>query len=146
MKEKRRKGARKINNRHIYRGKRVDNGEWAFGCNSYDGAGRNTIDVINNLDEYEEMFVIDPDTLGQCTGLKDKTGTLIWEGDIIQQQINDYVCERRAIKWDDNTASFICGAINNIRYYIFADTETIEVIGNIHDNPELLREGENGET
>jgi len=130
-----------MNNRHIYRGKRIgihagDNGEWAFGCHSYDGAGKNTIDVINNLGQYEEMHVIDPDTLGQCTGLPDCNKKLIFEGDILKSQ-NQII----RVVWNCENAAFdlinkYCGS------YRARAILKCEVIGNIHDNPELLREVE----
>jgi len=132
-----------MNDRHIYRGKRVDNGEWAYGCHSYSGDGRHTIDVINNLDEYEEMHVIDPATLGQCTGLPDCNKKLIFEGDICR--IQDYECNY-VVEWIGAAWFLIIKDSDFDNEWLYQYAEECFIIGNIHDNPELLREGENGET
>ena len=150
-----------MDDRHIYRGKRIgihagDNGEWAFGCNSYSGDGKNTIDVINYLDQYEEMHVIDPDTLGQCTGLPDCNKKLIFEGDGVRlpetgslayvewgatEDLNrdPAVCDAWVLHWLSGRAR--AKFRTDLGYW----ADKVIVAGNIHDNPELLREGENNE-
>lgn len=73
---------------------------------------------------------VEPETVGQCTGLKDNNGKLIFEGDIVARGE-----DKAVIKYDDETASF---------YMRWVETETFiedcEVIGNIYENPELLED------
>lgn len=86
-------------------------------------------------------FPLDSGELIQCTGLKDKNGKLIYEGDIIGGLFGGYV------KWCDSCKSFEmffddeCGACNGDIYWyeIVEDDGKLEVIGNIHENEELLK-------
>lgn len=82
-------------------------------------------------DDYE----IDPETRGEYTGQKDKNGQEIYEGDVVATEMNGcrYVQE---VVWSDVTNGFSfrghgCGPM-------FHKPSCMEVIGNIHDNPELL--------
>ena len=68
----------------------------------------------------------------QCTGLKDKNGKLIYEGDIIL--VDDDKCP---VEWDSENARYNVVGYGEIAYLNYND---IEVIGNIHENPELLKE------
>ncbi|MEG1608929.1 MAG: YopX family protein [Clostridia bacterium] len=82
-------------------------------------------------------------TVGEFTGLCDKNGKNIFEGDIISSDNNG----KFIIKWNNNKAKFVCGFVNKSEDY-FGDyycnlsdkyiKQTFNVIGNIHDNPELL--------
>ncbi len=92
---------------------------------------------------------IDPDTVGQYTGLKDINGKEIYEGDIIKgldSTKNDIL---HVVKWDDQTASFEAYLIPFDKHLHkgplsqnWLDFFDKEVIGNIFDNPELLKGGE----
>ena len=144
----------------LFRGKRIDNGEWVEGyfvhCKSqFDDESGRTAEIIPHCSdriykgEYNsfDVFEVILETVGQYTGLTDKNGTKIFEGDILKYQINI----KTAIV---GKIVFLCGAFVfeseeldrecDIAFATFADDEIalpedcIEVIGNIHDNPELL--------
>lgn len=117
-----------------FRGKRIDNGQWVYGFLADD-------DYINDINSVDLSSIeVDPETVGQFTGLLDKNGREVYEGDIVKHipRNETYVCEWTAIH-----ACFTF--VENIEYgesYYFQkiDEKKIEIIGNIYDNPELLNE------
>ena len=130
------KGTREI----LFRGKRIDNGEWVEGyfVNLWliHYQKHQPIITDNNAVSYD----VDPSTVGQYTGLTDKNGKKIFEGDIIKRfwlGAEIIYC----VRYDGEGAHFIGKAMNKSGFTTFDnDGEMFEVIGNIHDNPELLED------
>jgi len=118
-----------------FRGKRIDDGKWIYGYL----AGT---DSINNIDEvaYPNEDVA-PETIGQFTGMLDKNGKEIYEGDIVRyyDDIEDELVSSHVI-YHKESCSFcadptkLCGDYIGITAYW-----QFEVIGNIHDKPELIK-------
>ena len=117
----------------LFRGKRVSDGEWLYGS-LLQVNRKGATECCIHSDRYSHL--IDHATVGQYTGLTDKNGKKIFEGDIIEN------IDGRAIVFFDKTP---CGF-----YMRFLDAyddtpldmgemwDETEVIGNIHDNPELM--------
>lgn len=126
----------------LFRGKRIDNGEWVEGNYSVMLSGRVTIQPIGRIITYEVL----PTTVGQFTGLTDKNGKKIFEGDIVKRfNSRGQEVMRYAVKWNTDCCMFVL--ICEYTYLGEYDTdftvyygEDLEVIGNVHDNPELLKE------
>lgn len=136
-------------NMGLYRGKRIDNDEWLYGS-----LLKVTIDgetawlIFGNAFEFANGGVrslshaqVDPNTVGECSGVPDKNGKKIFEGDILRFR---YTGENRgvdgvaAVIFEDGKFGVKWGWHSELVALTgFANT-SIEIIGNIHDNPELL--------
>lgn len=135
-------------NRYTFRGKWVDNGEWVLGglveCELYGSETGYFIQAPQPFNMEPPCHKVDPATLGQCTGLRDKNGRLIFEGDIVQLKNNlagymDNDYEYAKIVWKDIYAAWVIRSGEWRDDELFADfCREYEVIGNIHDNPELM--------
>ena len=137
----------------LFRGKRTDGGEWVYGypvgwqdeegdISIVDSRFGACIDESGNLMMLEAPFVakVDPSTVGQYTGITDKNGIKIFEGDILRV-VTNYYSNRNEHKITVNfeeieNDSF--GEPYTIGYCIMGGEW--EIIGNIYDNPELLKE------
>lgn len=122
----------------LFRGKRhKDYGEgWVYGVPFFDYAG----DCIMKNDTGEK--VVTPDTVGQYTGLTDKNGTKIFEGDIVKLRLLAAKMEWKGVCEYRNGAFGLAWQYAGERYCTFAGTcnAEYEVLGNIHDNPELMED------
>jgi uncharacterized phage protein (TIGR01671 family) len=141
----------------LFRGKRLDNGEWVEGQLLYFKSSVNAEEfalIVEGCewDNSNDWFNIGkrakviPETIGQFTGLLDKNGKKIFEGDILKQKWEYYKNQLVVISYDQ--ASFGYATKSDFRRGVsdpIDDSEyglsigTCEVVGNIHDNPELLK-------
>lgn len=120
---------------YLFRGKRKDNGEWVEGYLYITHNGVYEIGCYNTQMNIERWtFEVDPATVGQFTGLMDKNGKRIFEGDIVRDVDTGNI---RTVEYHRNRFVFV----SLLRHFFdVIYEEDWEVIGNIHDNPEL--EGE----
>lgn len=148
----------------LSRGKRTDNdeGEFVYGIpvegEVVDGVGKETYIITNPglqwVDgvymTYDECIEVDPETVGDYTGLTDKNGREIFEGDILQCE-NEYGSYTTSIYCEENTLCVDVSWLDNFDYTSIGFAESIwkkqnyevEIIGNIYDNPELLEVKQN---
>ena len=128
--------------RGIWRAKRKDNGEWVTGYYvRLNGKAHRIYSGFAEIDcggYYPSCYTIDPSTLGECSYIPDKNDTIIFEGDIVEY--DNRICEIKYIEW---LAMFDMEPVGGKRYEEPTLSKIISpdmlVIGNIHDNPELLR-------
>lgn len=120
----------------LFRGKAINGGQWLYGhFTEYAG----TSQIWTATDDGTWNAIVDPATVGQYTGLTDKNGVKIFEGDVLRygETIHRAVFEQR-----NGTAYFglVYGSQETLPFGHYQDLRQLEVIGNIHDNPELLKE------
>ena len=138
----------------LFRGKRTDNGEWVYG-NLVRGCDKKYSYIVEfgNEELCRNYVDVNPETIGQYTGLTDKNGKRIFEGDMINpfdDEIDKMVVEFRLGQfllclygergymaeygWEEE-GNYVCFEADPLSIY----GDDIEVVGNIHDSPELLR-------
>lgn len=155
-----------MKDRYLYKAKRVDNGEWVIGnliTNVFFRLGQSIpyilcpdkaeYDCFEDFTEENGIFEVRPDTICQCTGLKDKNGKLIWENDIVKDLFSDACAQ---IKYGSYQSCFDSTKTEHVGFYVgwsgkytkryrkdlgyWINMVNAEVIGNIFDNPELIKE------
>ena len=129
----------------LFRGKRTDNGKWVYGF-PFAYQARLVVEGIETWDG--DRHSIDPSTIGQYTGLIDKNGKRIFEGDIIDMteewwdasgpaHHDSPIC---AVEFDEFTGGFNPFANYDCDCGVYINASGCKVIGSIHDIPELLGE------
>lgn len=153
-----------MNREILFRGKRVDNGEWIEGYLFDDGLPKPKRFFIGGFGIYEydgipnqwainrqDFTEVDPDTICQYTGLTDKRGKKIWEGDIIKYHFGEVYAP---VKFGEYQSCFDSTSTSHVGFYVDWDKNhnfrkdlgywiklvDAEVVGNIFENPELLEE------
>ena len=131
-----------MNDRYLYRAKRKNWRElpkemwWVEGY--LYGIWERRYILWGMTNDVPNMVEVDPSTICQCTGLKDKNGNLVWENDVVRIKYDDDFSEVGWIKYSN------CGVRYNFVFgteiYSIDDSCDIEVIGKIFYNPELMNE------
>lgn len=127
-----------------FRGKRLDNGEWVNGDYHRRADNVHTI-IAMEPDKYGKVFYavnqVIPDTVGQFTGLLDRNGKDIYEGDIVANDFGNNNIVNMTVEWCTDGYWALHEIDGDDTMHFVADyLKEIEVIGNIHDNPELLND------
>ena len=141
----------------LFRGKRTDNGEWETGSLVIirDGCSDKEVFIADKMTGYHTPVI--SETVGQYTGLTDKNGVRIFEGDILRGFEYPFCSNNNGefnyfaeIVWFDDSSAFgiytLKNPKSNVRGILEGNTDYLkyfnvdkwEVIGNIHDNPELI--------
>lgn len=138
----------------LFRGKRVDNGEWVYGSLIVSGAPYldNACTIVSFSGGVPQFYAVQDCTVGQYTCISDCCGNRIFEGDILRQVVendpSEYnpcgtVGDVRVVGYDQKRCGWVpfacgdgCGCCETDVYR----SRYMEVIGNVYDNPELLEE------
>lgn len=141
-----------MNREILFRGKSIDTDEWLYGHLFNYGLTAPTnvpcisVCVPTSWEEACNLYAVHPDTIGQYTGLKDKKGTKIFEGDILEyigkRKDNVNKVYRRKVVFHEGMFALLSKelqAYSALNYHGMKDGRSAwRVIGNIHDNPELI--------
>ena len=133
-----------MEDRYLFKAKRVDDGDWLVGyVVKYWYTGKEKYYIVPSYVSDLYAIEVDPSTICQCTGLKDKNGKLIWENDVVgfwdtystENGQAEMDCIGKVV-WDDETISF--QVTNRLSAESYEVLDECSVIENIFDNPELL--------
>ena len=139
-----------MNDRYLYRAKRKNWRElpkemwWVEGY--LYGIWERRYILWGMTNDVPNMVEVDPSTICQCTGLKDKNNKLIWENDIVDASLGWWHASDPAghdskiikVEWDDGYCGFTPFADYDCDCGVYIESNDVKVIGNIFDNPELL--------
>lgn len=140
----------------LFRGKRTINGDWVEGNLFIPDLPNTATQILIGTNIYRIPYDVTPSTVGQYTGLTDKNGKKIFEGDIVKYKQTDaakrnnktIICIGKVI-YNTKTASFAVESKDKegIKYFDYFPIKSCENIGNIHDNPsnELLERSNNSD-
>lgn len=138
----------------LFKAKRIDNGEWVEGylvkaCQNTYPNGYEIIDAhginYDELDCWQPFFIsyeVDEKTICQYTGITDKNGNKIWENDIIRHEdltngryiFREQPVKNSYVKWNKSCTRFERSDGGSLYH-----SKKVEVVGNIFDNPDLLK-------
>ena len=129
----------------LFRGKRVNNGVWVEGCllidDMFADKSKWNYDIVfRNKRMAKDKAMVISSTVGQYTGLTDKNGTRIFDGDICCFCNEDDEYTNYEVMWFTNKWVVVMCGTNIADDLDFFFCKRAVVIGNIHDNPELLEE------
>ena len=139
-----------MEDRYLFKGKRIDNGEWVEGA-LFNGESHCIIGQEIKFSPYTEHeckivgYEVDRDTICQCTGLKDTDGKLIWENDIMVAHLdkdNPEDITYAIVAWRENGWVTIENGSDDLNTIDDFTTENFEVVITRFDNPELLESEE----
>ena len=124
-----------------FRGKAKENNIWLYG--NIQIPSKENVGYFMWGGEYHLQYEVFPETIGQYTGLQDKNGTEIYEGDIIRSYDREGNPIIHYIHWHNSNACYVATmpqypCICSIVTKDWIEEFEKEIIGNIHDNPELL--------
>ncbi len=138
-----------MEDRHLYKAKRIDNGEWVEGY--LYGIWEKRYILWGMTNDIPNMIEVNPSTICQCTGLKDKNGNLIWESNIVKDLFSDACAQ---IKYGSYQSCFDSTKTEHVGFYVdwsgkytkryrkdlgyWINMVNAEVIGNIFDTQNLL--------
>ena len=124
----------------LFRAKRIDNDEWIYGYFSRHTTGKTFIRPIGKNCQYSAEVI--PKSVSEFTGLTDKNDTKIFEGDIVTIVLPHFPTTSGVIVYDKDFFGVDIKGVSPIQHCVaYAIKEgSVEVIGNIHDNPELLND------
>lgn len=136
----------------LFRGKRVDNGEWVYSSFIMQDKEHKLLLAEVELFDGDKWRAVDPETVGEYTGLTDKNGKRIFEGDIVELDDRNYDTKWcAAVEFGNPNGNYSWGWQLSPIGKVDINTDILcwvemeetgafcEVIGNIHDNPEFLR-------
>lgn len=129
-----------MEDRYLFKAKRLDNGEWVQGY--LFGIWEERYILWGMTNDIAERFEVDPSTICQCTGLRDKNGNLIYEHNIAKAKYSDGFEEITEVAYSKNGYSPYLNEYECEGCCCHCEVTEIEVIGNIFDNPDLLESEE----
>ena len=133
-----------MEDRYLFKAKRLDNGEWVQGY--LYGIWEKKYILWGMTNDIPNMIEVNPSTICQCTGLKDKNGKLIWENDILVGHLDDNYPQNATyemVLWNKSGFCTKEQGSNDILKFCEFDQKNFEVCGNIFDNPELFESEDN---